>query len=55
MRSSSSGTHCRVSSRVDQMTCSTPASLAAAAILRTCSISFSGEKCSQKAVTQNAP
>ncbi len=47
MRSSSSGTQLRVSSRVDQMTWPTPASFAASARLRACASSFSGEKCSQ--------
>jgi hypothetical protein len=55
MRSSWSGTQSRVSSSVDQITCSTPAWRAASAILRACSTSFSGEKCSQKKVTQYAP
>ena len=53
--SSSSGTIRRVSSSVDQMTCRTPAALAACARLRAWASSFSGEKCSQKLVTQYAP
>ena len=36
-------------------TCCTPAAFAACARLRACASSFSGEKCSQKLVTQNAP
>jgi hypothetical protein len=55
MRSSSSGTHLRVSSKVDQIACSIPASCAALAMLAACSISLSAEKCSQKFVTQYAP
>ena len=55
MRRSSRGTHFRVSSRVDQMTCRTPACFAASAMLFASASSFSGEKCSQKKVTQNAP
>ncbi len=52
MRSSLSGTHLRVSSSVDQMTCSMPASFAAWAMSLASAISFSGEKCAQKNVTQ---
>ncbi len=55
MRVSLNGTHLRVSSRVDQITCSRPACLAASAMARACATSFSGEKCSQKNVTQKAP
>jgi hypothetical protein len=55
MRGSSSGTHRRVSSRVDQTTCFTPASFAALAIARACASSLSGERWSQKKVTQYAP
>ena len=55
MRLSVSGTHLRVSSRVDQTTCFTPASLAAWAMARAWASSFSGEKWSQKKVTQKAP
>src|SRR6202171_5298197 len=55
MRLSLSGTHIRVSSSVDQMTCRRPVALAAAAIDCASAISFSGEKCAQKNVTQYAP
>jgi hypothetical protein len=44
IRSSLNGTHFRVSSSVDQITCSRPAALAAAAIAAACACSFSGEK-----------
>ena len=52
MRSSSSGTHLRVSSSVDQIAWRTPAAFAARAIVPASAISFSGEKCAQKNVTQ---
>ena len=52
IRSSLSGTRVRVSSSVDQMTCSTPALRAASAMFRACANSFSGDMCSQKLVTQ---
>src|SRR3954451_11267489 len=55
MRSSLSGTHLRVSSSVDQITCVTPASRAASAIARACASSVAGEKWFQKKVTQYAP
>ena len=55
MRLSLSGTHLRVSSSVDQITCATPACFAACAMVRASAISFSGEKWSQKNVTQKAP
>ncbi len=44
-----------MSSSVDQTTCFRPAVLAACAIAAAWAISFSGEKWSQKNVTQNAP
>ncbi len=44
--------HLRVSSSVDQMTCFRFAALAAAAMLRASAFSLSGEKWSQKNVTQ---
>jgi hypothetical protein len=44
MRSSSSGTRLRVSSRVDQMTCCNPVRFAACAIVRASVSSRSGEK-----------
>ncbi len=34
------------------MTCCSPAAFAASAMFAACAISFSGEKCSQKLVTQ---
>ncbi len=52
MRSSESGIHLRESSSVDQIACWTPASFAAFAIAAAWAISFSGEKCAQKNVTQ---
>ena len=52
MRSSASGTHFRVSSKVDQMACRIPARFAASARFVAWAVSFSGEKCSQKFVTQ---
>ena len=52
MRSSLSGTHLRVSSKVDQITWRKPAAFAASAIAFASAISFSGEKCAQKNVTQ---
>ena len=52
MRSSPRGTHRRVSSRVDQTTWATPVSFAACAMASACACSFSGEKWSQKKVTQ---
>src|SRR5438270_7588835 len=55
MRSSLSGTHLRVSSSVDQITCFTPASRAASAIALACASSVVGEKWFQKKVTQYAP
>jgi hypothetical protein len=55
MRLSSSGTQRRESSSVDQITCWSPAFFAARAIAPACASSFSGEKCAQKKVTQNAP
>ena len=56
MRLSLSGTHLRVSSSVDQMTCCNARVLRRLApCSRASAISFSGEKCSQKNVTQKAP
>jgi hypothetical protein len=55
IRSSSSGTQRRESSRVDQMTCDTPACFAAAAWFAASAFSFSGDMCAQKNVTQKAP
>jgi hypothetical protein len=55
MRESSRGTHCRVSSSVDQMTCRTPAAFAAFAIAPASATSLSAERCAQKKVTQYAP
>ena len=55
MRASASGTHRRVSSSVDQMTCPSPACFAAAAMFFASASSLSGEKWSQKNVTQKAP
>ena len=53
IRLSSSGTHLRVSSSVDQIACCTPAAFAACAMFLACACSRSTEKCSQKLVTQN--
>ena len=55
MRLSSADMNLRVSSSVDQITCFTPAALAASAMFLACWISFSAEKCSQKLVTPNTP
>jgi hypothetical protein len=55
MRLSVSGTSLRVSSSVDHTTCLRPADFAACAMAAACTSSFSGTKCSQKNVTQNAP
>ncbi len=55
MRLSVRGINLRVSSRLDQITCFRFACFAALAILVALAISFSGEKCAQKNVTQNAP
>ncbi len=52
MRLSLKGTHLRVSSSVDQITWRTPAAFAARAMAAASARSFSGEKCSQKNVTQ---
>jgi hypothetical protein len=52
MRSSESGTQRRVSSRVDQMACATPAAFAALAMLAASAFSRSGEKWAQKKVTK---
>jgi len=52
---SSSGMDLRVSSKVDQMACWTPAAAAARARLPPCAVSFSPLKCSQKFVRQYAP
>src|SRR5882762_8041616 len=54
MRLSLRGTHFRVSSSVDQTTCCRLVALAAAAMDCTSALSFSGEKCAQKHVTQYA-
>ena len=53
IRSLVSGTHCLVSSSVDQITCSVPAQATALAMAAACVSSRSGELCSQKFVTQN--
>src|SRR6185437_1675971 len=55
IRLSDSGTHLRVSSSVDQMTCFTSMAFAASAWFLACAYSFSGEKCSQKLVRQKTP
>src|SRR5262249_55374441 len=54
MRLSMSGTHCRLSSNVDQSTCRRAEAFAATAIAFASAISFSGEQCAQKKVTQKA-